>query len=66
MPCQSRGEGVAICDYCVGFGTGSVRESGLKEFGNRFMKIERELGPRARFAGKCGLKGKRFELKNEK
>ena len=64
MPCESRGEGIAICDYCVGFGTGTVRESGLFDFGNRFMEIEAELGSRVRFAGKHGLKGKRFELKN--
>ena len=66
MPCQSRGEGVAITDYCVGFGTGTVRGCGLFHFGNRFKEIEAELGPRAQFAGKHGLKGRRFALKNEK
>jgi len=64
MPCQSRGEGVAIVDYCVGFNTGTVRNAGLFQFGNRFMDIEKELGPRVQFAGKHGLKGAKFELKN--
>jgi len=62
MPCQSRGEALAICDYCVGFSAGTVRGSGLLMFGNRFMEIERELGPRAQFPGKHGLKGRRFAL----
>ena len=64
MPCQSRGEGVAIVDYCVGFGTGTVRGSGLFQFGNRFIDIEKELGSRVQFAGKHGLKGARFEMKS--
>jgi enolase len=65
MPCASRGEGIAICDYCVGFGAGTVRESGLLEPGNRFLAIERELGSSARFAGKSGIRGKRFAITNE-
>lgn len=64
MPCQSRGEGVTIADYCVGFNTTTVRNAGLFQFGNRFMDIEKELGPRAQFAGKHGLKGSKFELKS--
>jgi enolase len=64
MPCESRGEGIAICDYCVGFSTGTVRECGLLDQGNRFLAIEKELGPRARFAGKEGIKGRRFSIKN--
>ncbi len=63
MPCDSRGEGVAICDYCVGLKVGSVRESGIGENGNRFIEIEEELGSRAKFAGKHGLKGSRFAVK---
>ncbi|MCL2167199.1 MAG: hypothetical protein FWH49_07935 [Clostridiales bacterium] len=63
MPCSSRGEGIDICDYSVGLKCGSVRESGVGEAGNRFKEIEAELGPRARFAGKQGLKGARFALK---
>jgi len=62
MPCSSRGEGSAIVDYCVGFGAGTVRGGGLNDAGNRFKAIEKELGPRARFAGKHGLKGARFSL----
>jgi|LSQX01.2.fsa_nt_gb enolase len=60
MPCMSRGEGVEICDYSVGINAGSIRESGLGDYGNRFLEIERELGNRAHFAGKRGLMGKRF------
>ncbi len=66
MPCSSRGEGVAITDYCVGLGVGTVRESGTGDHGNRFLQIEEELGSRAQFAGVHGLKGSRFALKNEK
>ena len=61
MPCSSRGEGVDIVDYAVGINAGSIRESGLWEEGNRFLQIEKELGKRARFAGKSGLKGSRFQ-----
>ena len=56
MPCSSRGEGIDIADYAVGLGTGSIRESGLDQTANRFMAIEAELGSRARFWGKAGLK----------
>jgi enolase len=66
MPCESRGEGVSICDYCVGFGCGTVRESGLLEPGNRFLEIERELGARASFAGRSGIKGSRFAIKTRR
>lgn len=62
MPCASRGEGVDICDYCVGINAGSLSGNGTGMAGNRFIEIERELGKRARFAGKGGLKGRRFEL----
>jgi len=61
MPCNSRGEGADIADYCVGICCGSVRESGTGAVGNRFLEIEAELGARARFVGKKGLKGKRFQ-----
>ena len=66
MPCSSRGEGETICDYCVGINAGSVREAGLGVFGNRFLEIEAELGGKAKFAGKKGLKGKRFQEDDEK
>jgi len=56
MPCNSRGEGIAIADYCVGLGTGHLREGGVGPVANRFLKIEAELGSRARFLGKAGLK----------
>ena len=65
MPCDSRGEGVAMADYAVGINAGSVREMALDERGNRFLEIERELGKRARFLGAAGLKGKRFSIANE-
>jgi enolase len=57
MPCSSRGEGTDIADYCVGLNCGSVRESGTGASGNRFLQIEAELGSRARFLGREGLKG---------
>ncbi len=56
MPCSSRGEGVDIADYAVGLGTGTIRESGVGGTANRFLKIEAELGSRAKFLGKAGLK----------
>ncbi len=56
MPCSSRGEGADIADYAVGLGTGHVRESGLDPTANRLLQIELELGSRARFLGKAGLK----------
>ena len=65
MPCMSRGEGVEIADYCVGIAAGTVRECGTGEIGNRFIEIERELGSRARFVGKSGIKGRRFSPKND-
>lgn len=61
MPCSSRGEGADIADYCVGINCGTVREGGTGPTGNRFLQIEAELGARARFAGKKGLKGARFQ-----
>jgi len=63
MPCSSRGEGETIADYTVGINAGSVRESAIGETGNRFLQIEAELGPRARFIGPKGLKGSRFQGK---
>lgn len=61
MPCESRGEAETIADYCVGINAGSVRESAIGDIANRFLEIEKELGPKAVFAGKKGLKGSRFE-----
>lgn len=60
MPCSSRGEGADIADYCVGLNTGTVRESATGPTGNRFLKIEAELGKRALFLGRKGLKGDKF------
>ncbi len=57
MPCSSRGEGADIADYAVGIGSGIVRESGVGPTGNRMLQIEEELGPRAKYIGKAGLKG---------
>lgn len=57
MPCCSRGEGPAIADYAVGLGTGTIRESGLDPTANRFLEIESELGSRAKFLGRAGIKG---------
>jgi enolase len=56
MPCNSRGEGIAIADYTVGLGCGHLREGATGPVGNRFLEIEEELGSRAVFAGIRGLK----------
>jgi enolase len=56
MPCNSRGEGDDIADYCVGLGTGHLREGGTGTVANRLLKIEQELGKGARFLGKGGFK----------
>jgi len=56
MPCDSRGEGPTIADYCVGLNSGHLREGGTGPVGNRFLQIEAELGPRAQFAGAAGIK----------
>lgn len=60
MPCESRGEGDTIADYSVGINAGSIRESAINETANRLLEIEKELGEKAVFLGKYGLKGKRF------
>lgn len=57
MPCDSRGEGWLIADYTVGLNTGHLREGGTGPVANRFLQIEAELGPRAKFAGYDGIKG---------
>ncbi len=56
MPCGSRGEGPDIADYAVGLITGHLREGGTGDTANRLLAIEEELGPRAQFAGKEGLR----------
>ena len=56
MPCDSRGEGPDIADYCVGLNTGHLREGGTGPVANRFLQIEAELGPRAQFLGRKGFK----------
>lgn len=61
MPNSSRGEGNAIADYAVGINAGTIRERACYPVGNRFLEIERELGPRAKFWGRDGLKGSRFK-----
>ncbi len=62
MPCDSRGEGEAIADYTVGLNCGTVRESATGPRGNRFLQIESELGRRAKFLGKKGLKGEKYKI----
>jgi len=57
MPCDSRGEGADIGDYSVGLNCGTIRESATGPRGNRLLQIEAELGRRAQFLGKKGLKG---------
>ena len=61
MPCESRGEGETIADYSVGINAGTIRESAINESANRLLEIERELGQKAVFLGKRGLKGRRFQ-----
>ncbi|MEM3714570.1 MAG: phosphopyruvate hydratase, partial [Nitrososphaeria archaeon] len=56
MPCSSRGEGADIADYAVGLNTGQMREGGIDETANRLLKIEEELGNRAKFLGKDAYK----------
>lgn len=58
MPCDSRGEGADIADYSVGLNCGTIRECATGPRGNRLLQIEAELGKRAEFLGKKGLKGK--------
>ena len=58
MPCGSRGEGADIADYAVGLITGHLREGGTGDTGNRLLRIEEELGSRAQFAGRSGLRVK--------
>jgi enolase len=56
MPCGSRGEGPDIADYAVGLITGHQREGGTGDAANRLLQIEAELGSRAQFAGREGLR----------
>jgi enolase len=63
MPCGSRGEGPEIADYTVGLITGHMRGGGTGPTANRLLQIEQELGPRAQFAGKEGLRVKRWQPK---
>lgn len=56
MPCSSRGEGSDIADYTVGLLCTSVRGGATGPSGNRYLQIEAELGRRARFWGKQGLR----------
>jgi enolase len=60
QPCSSRGEGPEIADYCVGLMSGTVRNRALGATGNRFIEIEEELGSRAEFAGRSGIKGNKL------
>ncbi len=58
MPCSSRGEGDDIADYTVGINAGTIRGGDvIGSTGNRLLMIEKELGSRARFLGRGGLKG---------
>jgi enolase len=56
-PCASRGEGEAIADYGVGLNSGIMSGGGIGSIVNRFTQIEAELGDKAQFSGKTGLKG---------
>jgi enolase len=58
-----RGEGWDACDFAVGLNCGTARELGLSFPGNRFLKIEAELGARAKFFGRSGIRGGRFQLR---
>ncbi len=58
-PCASRGEGEAIADYGVGLNSGIMSGGGIGSIVNRFLQIEMELGSRAKFLGRRGLKGTR-------
>lgn len=62
-PCGERGEGLNACDYAVGLNAGTAREYGMCYSGNRFLQIEKELGSRAKFFGKAGIKGNRFQIR---
>jgi len=57
MPCSSRGEGADIADYAVGLMCTTVRGGATGPAGNRYLQIEAELGKRAQFWGKRGLRG---------
>ncbi|MFH1084349.1 MAG: enolase C-terminal domain-like protein [Chloroflexota bacterium] len=59
MPCSSRGEGADIADYTVGLNCGTVRGGATGPSGNRYLQIEAELGRRAVFPGRAGLRGRR-------
>lgn len=56
MPCSSRGEGADIADYAVGLNTGQMREGGIDDTANRLLKIEEQLGNKAKFLGKNAYK----------
>ncbi|MEM3503875.1 MAG: hypothetical protein QXE05_10250 [Nitrososphaeria archaeon] len=45
-----------MADYAVGLNTGQMREGGIDETANRLLKIEEELGNRAKFLGKDAYK----------
>lgn len=64
MPSEARGEGIDIADYSVGINAGTIRECSVTPPANRLLEIEHELGKRARFAGKAGIKGAKFSPKN--
>ena len=61
MPCGSRGEGIVMADYAVGLAAENIRGSAIGSTADRFLEIETELGSRAKFFGKAGLKGLKFK-----
>lgn len=65
MPCLSRGEREAIADYSVGINAATIRECAFGAAGARLREIERELGGRAVYPGRRGLKGRRFQESGE-
>ena len=58
IPCGSRGEGEDIVDYAVGLGTSQIKGAGLS-WGERLLKIEKDLGSVSRFSGGDFLSQKR-------
>lgn len=65
MPMDSAGEDEDIVDYAIGFHCGTIYMSGPSCHGNWMPLLEDMIGPRVRFFGRYGLKGKAFELRHQ-
>jgi enolase len=61
MPCESRGEGTSIADYCVGINACAVREMAIGETANRFLEIETGVGLQSQVSWDAQSAGKRFQ-----